>query len=139
MFAARLLAGEPCTIHGDGEQTRDFVYVDDCVDAFVRAADRGDGLVINIGTGVETSVNDLYAAMAGATGVDRPARQAAAPRARSSARRSTPAGPPSSSAGARGRRSTRASPGCSTGTRLAPRARRKPVLSDLSRRIAAEV
>ena len=77
-FAARLLAGEPCTVHGDGEQTRDFVYVDDCVDAFVRAADRGDGLVINIGTGVETSVNDLYAAMAGATGVDRPARQAAA-------------------------------------------------------------
>jgi len=77
-FAARLLAGEPCTVHGDGEQTRDFVYVDDCVDAFVRAVDRGDGLVINIGTGVETSVNDLYAAMAGATGVDRPARQAAA-------------------------------------------------------------
>ena len=77
-FAARLLAGEPCTVHGDGEQTRDFVYVDDCVDALVRAVDRGDGLVINIGTGVETSVNDLYAAMAGATGVDRPARQAAA-------------------------------------------------------------
>ena len=77
-FAARLLAGEPCTVHGDGEQTRDFVYVDDCVDAFVRAVDRGDGLVINIGTGVETSVNDLYAAMAAATGVDRPARQAAA-------------------------------------------------------------
>jgi UDP-glucose 4-epimerase len=77
-FAARLLAGEDCTIHGDGEQTRDFLYVDDCVDAFVRAAERGDGLVINVGTGVETSVNDLYAAMAGATGVDRPARQAAA-------------------------------------------------------------
>ncbi len=77
-FAARLLAGEPCTVHGDGEQTRDFVYVDDCVDAFVRAVDRGDGLVINIGTGVETSVNDLYAAMAGAAGVDRPAAQAAA-------------------------------------------------------------
>jgi UDP-glucose 4-epimerase len=77
-FAARLLAGEQCTIHGDGEQTRDFLFVDDCVDAFVRAAERGDGLVINIGTGVETSVNDLYLAMAGATGVDRPARQAAA-------------------------------------------------------------
>jgi UDP-glucose 4-epimerase len=77
-FAARLLAGEECTIHGDGEQTRDFVYVDDCVDAFVRAGERGDGLVINVGTGVETSVNDLYVAMASATGVDRPARQAAA-------------------------------------------------------------
>lgn len=77
-FAARLLAREECTIHGDGEQTRDFVYVDDCVDALVRAAERGDGLVINVGTGVETSVNDLYLAMAAATGVDRPPRQAAA-------------------------------------------------------------
>jgi UDP-glucose 4-epimerase len=77
-FAARLLAGEECTIHGDGEQTRDFLYVDDRVDAFVRAGERGDGLVINVGTGVETSVNDLYVAMASATGVDRPARQAAA-------------------------------------------------------------
>lgn len=67
-FASRLLAGEACTIHGDGEQTRDFVYVDDCVDAFVRALDRGDGLVVNVGTGVETSVNDLHAALAGATG-----------------------------------------------------------------------
>ena len=77
-FAARLLDGAECTIHGDGEQTRDFVYVDDAVDAFVRAADRGDGLVINIGTGVQTSIADLYAAMAGATRTDRPARQAAA-------------------------------------------------------------
>ena len=43
IFAGRLLAGEPCTIFGDGEQTRDFVYVDDVVDAFVRAADGGVG------------------------------------------------------------------------------------------------
>ena len=49
------------TIFGDGEQTRDFVYVDDVVDAFVRAATRGGGLVCNIGTGRETSVNELYA------------------------------------------------------------------------------
>lgn len=70
IFAGRLLAGEACTIFGDGRQTRDFVYVDDVVDAFVRAADRGSGLLCNIGTGRETSVNDLYAAMAGAAGVD---------------------------------------------------------------------
>jgi UDP-glucose 4-epimerase len=78
IFAGKLLAGEPCTIFGDGEQTRDFVYVDDVVDAFVRAADRGDGLLVNIGTGVETSVNRLYRTMATAAGVDRPAVTAAA-------------------------------------------------------------
>ncbi len=64
IFAERLLAGEPATIFGDGEQTRDFVYVDDVVDAFVRAATRGGGLVCNIGTGQETSVNELYREMA---------------------------------------------------------------------------
>ncbi len=78
VFAARLLRDEPCTIYGDGEQTRDYVYIDDVVDAFVRAAERGDGLMINVGTGVQTSVNDLYATMAAAAGVDRPARSAAA-------------------------------------------------------------
>jgi UDP-glucose 4-epimerase len=72
IFAGRLLAGETCTVFGDGEQTRDFVYVDDVVDAFVRAADRGDGVLCNIGTGVETSVNRLYGAMAAAAGVDAP-------------------------------------------------------------------
>ncbi len=71
IFAGRLLSGEPCTIFGDGEQTRDFVFVDDVVDAFARAADRGDGELVNIGTGVETSVNELYRAMADAAGVDR--------------------------------------------------------------------
>jgi len=72
IFAGLLLAGKPCTIFGDGRQTRDFVYVDDAVDAFVRAADRGTGLLCNIGTGVETSVNELYAAMAAAAGVADP-------------------------------------------------------------------
>jgi UDP-glucose 4-epimerase len=70
IFAGRLLSGERCTVFGDGTQTRDFVFVDDVVDAFARAAERGGGLVINIGTGVETSVNHLYATMAGAAGVD---------------------------------------------------------------------
>ena len=60
IFAQRLLAAEPVTIFGDGDQTRDFVYVDDVVDAFVRAATRGGGLICNIGTRQETSVNDLY-------------------------------------------------------------------------------
>ena len=72
IFAGKLLAGEPCTVFGDGAQTRDYVYVDDVVDAFVRGADKGGGLVLNIGTGVETSVNDLYGTMARVAGVDGP-------------------------------------------------------------------
>lgn len=78
IFAGKLLDDEPCTIFGDGSQTRDYVFVDDVVDAFVRAATQGDGLLINIGTGVETSVNDLYATMARVAGVDRAATLAPA-------------------------------------------------------------
>jgi UDP-glucose 4-epimerase len=68
IFAERLIKGETCTIFGDGEHTRDYVYVDDVVDAFARAAKRGGGLVLNIGTGVETSTNHLYRVMAAAAG-----------------------------------------------------------------------
>lgn len=75
IFCGRLLDRQECTIFGDGEQTRDFVYVGDVADAFFRAAGAGvgSGLVINIGTGVETSVNELYDAIAEAAGIDAPA------------------------------------------------------------------
>ncbi len=73
VFAGRLLSGKPCTIFGDGSQTRDFVYVDDVVDAFARAAQRGGGLLLNVGSGTETSVNRLYRVMADIAGVERPA------------------------------------------------------------------
>jgi len=76
IFAGKLLSGEPCTVFGDGEQTRDFVFVDDVVDAFVRGAERGGGLLMNIGTAVETSVNTLYDTMAKAAGVATPALHA---------------------------------------------------------------
>lgn len=69
IFAGLLLAGETCMIFGDGQQTRDFVYVDDVVDAFVRGAERGGGLICNIGTGQETSVLDLYQVMAAQAGL----------------------------------------------------------------------
>jgi UDP-glucose 4-epimerase len=72
IFADRLLRGEPVTIYGDGEQTRDFVYVDDVVDAFVRASTRGGGLLLNIGTGREVSVNELATVMADRAGVSTP-------------------------------------------------------------------
>jgi len=52
------------TVTGDGRQTRDFVYVDDVVDALVRSGERGSGLVVNIGTGHQTSVRDLWALVA---------------------------------------------------------------------------
>jgi UDP-glucose 4-epimerase len=67
-FGARMLAGEPCTITGDGEQRRDFVYVDDAVDALARAADRGSGLLCNIGTGSSTTINRLHTVMSGVAG-----------------------------------------------------------------------
>jgi UDP-glucose 4-epimerase len=70
IFAGNLVAGRPCVIFGDGSQTRDYVYVDDVVDAFARAARRGDGLVLNIGTGQETSVSRLYEIVAAAASSD---------------------------------------------------------------------
>jgi UDP-glucose 4-epimerase len=59
IFASKMLAGEAPTIFGDGHQTRDYVFIDDVVHAFVQAMDRGSGKLVNIGTGLETSVNGL--------------------------------------------------------------------------------
>ena len=72
IFSDKVLRGEAVTIYGDGEQTRDFVYVDDVVDAFVRAATRGGGLVLNIGTGNEVSVNELARVMGERSGSPTP-------------------------------------------------------------------
>jgi UDP-glucose 4-epimerase len=69
--------GEP-TIFGDGGQTRDYVYVGDVVEAMLAAADTAGGGVFNVGTGTETSVNELYAAIQRAAGVERAARHAEA-------------------------------------------------------------
>jgi len=74
IFAGKLLGRERPVIYGDGSQTRDFVYVDDVVDAFVRAVDKGGGLLMNIGTGVETSVQQLFDVMAKLTGFKQNAR-----------------------------------------------------------------
>jgi UDP-glucose 4-epimerase len=69
IFAGRMLEGAPCTIYGDGEQTRDFVFVDDVVDAFVRGgsvpAAAGERMLV--GTGVATTVNELFARCAAET------------------------------------------------------------------------
>jgi UDP-glucose 4-epimerase len=63
-----MLAGETPTIFGTGDQTRDYVFVDDVVHAFSLAADRGSSKLMNIGTGVEASVNDLYRMLSERTG-----------------------------------------------------------------------
>lgn len=79
IFGERLLRQDTCLIFGDGNQTRDFVFVKDVANAFLAALGGGSGEVFNIGTGVETSVNELFAVMARVAGVTaqpeyRPAR-----------------------------------------------------------------
>lgn len=60
-FFAAAYDDRPLQIHGDGQQTRDFTYIDDAVDATLLAAirPRAEGEVFNVGTGIETSINDL--------------------------------------------------------------------------------
>jgi len=74
IYSNKLLDRERPVIFGDGAQTRDFVYVDDVADAFVRAVEKGGGLTMNIGTGIETSVQGLYDLMAKLTGFREPAQ-----------------------------------------------------------------
>jgi UDP-glucose 4-epimerase len=79
IFASRLLAGVSCAIYGDGEQTRDYVYVGDVADAIARAVASNEATgVANIGTGIETSVNELYRRLARLIGVNRAAEHAPA-------------------------------------------------------------
>ena len=82
-MVAAAAAGRRPTITGDGRQTRDLVFVDDAVDALVRAGTRGSGLVVNIGTGEQTSVRELWNLVAGGGGaepVKAPARPDELPR-----------------------------------------------------------
>jgi UDP-glucose 4-epimerase len=70
IFCGALSESRKPTVFGDGEQTRDYVYVGDVADAFVTAAEGGVGGPYNIGTGVETSVLELGRAIADACGTD---------------------------------------------------------------------
>jgi UDP-glucose 4-epimerase len=76
IFTSALLRGEPTRVFGDGQQTRDYVYVGDVAEAFARATgERGGGRRFNIGTGVQTSDLQLHSAVATAAGApDEPAR-----------------------------------------------------------------
>ena len=70
----RLLSGQDAVVNGDGGQTRDFVHVADVVAANVAAFQRRLPGVFNVGTGVETSVRELYGLVAAACGVEAPPR-----------------------------------------------------------------
>ena len=69
IFTDALLKGTPTVVYGDGAQTRDYVFVDDVVDGFVRACgEEGNGRRFNLGTGVETSDRRLHSLVAGRRG-----------------------------------------------------------------------
>ena len=69
IFGTAMLEGRPTKVFGDGGNTRDYVFVDDVVDSFVRACgDRGDGRRFNIGTGVQTTDRQLHSIVAKAVG-----------------------------------------------------------------------
>lgn len=69
IFADAMAHGKPTAIYGDGSNTRDYVYVGDVVDAFVRAsAPKANGMRLNVGTGVATSDLELHRLVAKASG-----------------------------------------------------------------------
>ena len=78
IFAAKLLDNQQATINGSGEQTRDFVYVDDVVAANLAASDAEWQGEYNVGTGVETTINELYDSLASIAGTATPAVHAPA-------------------------------------------------------------
>jgi UDP-glucose 4-epimerase len=71
IFTNLMLDGKRPVIYGDGGQTRDYVFVIDVADACVRAGGIGGARLVNIGTGVETTVIELFRALASAIGFDR--------------------------------------------------------------------
>ncbi|MDI9583738.1 MAG: NAD-dependent epimerase/dehydratase family protein [Acidobacteriota bacterium] len=72
IFSGLMLSGRRPTIFGAGDKTRDYVFVEDIVEANVLALDRGDQEAFNIGTGVQTSDQQVYDTVAEATGYPEP-------------------------------------------------------------------
>lgn len=72
IFANMMLRGETPTIFGKGDKTRDYVFVGDVVEANVLALTLGDGEIFNVGTGVQTTDQEVYDAVAAAVGYPEP-------------------------------------------------------------------
>lgn len=72
IFTSRLLKNDQPTINGSGEQTRDYVFVEDVVTANILALGNPDNSIYNIGTGIETSVDELYGKLNQITGANLP-------------------------------------------------------------------
>ncbi|MEJ7652240.1 MAG: GDP-mannose 4,6-dehydratase [Chloroflexia bacterium] len=70
VFIDRLLQGATPTIHWDGEQAKDYLYVGDCVAANLAALAAGDNEAYNIGSGRPISVNEIYGHVARTMGSD---------------------------------------------------------------------
>ena len=79
IFASALLSGRKPVVFGDGSQTRDYVFVHDTVRAFALALDRASQMLVNIGTGIETSVNQIHEMLASIVGVSPDARSGPQP------------------------------------------------------------
>ncbi|MBU0691066.1 NAD-dependent epimerase/dehydratase family protein [bacterium] len=73
IFIGLMLAGKQPVIYGDGEQLRDYTYVSDIVNANCLALERGEGEIVNIGSGIGTSVNTIYECLADIIHFPRPA------------------------------------------------------------------
>ncbi|TRZ97581.1 MAG: SDR family oxidoreductase [Nitrospiraceae bacterium] len=65
IFTQKMLQGEQPIINGNGRQTRDFVYVDDVVEANIAALGKEAHGIYNVGTGQETTINELFSLLAG--------------------------------------------------------------------------
>lgn len=74
IFADKMLTKKPLTVNGDGEQTRDYVFVKDVVNANVKAFENEIEGTFNIGTGRETSLNEIIASLQKICAVNTPAQ-----------------------------------------------------------------
>jgi UDP-glucose 4-epimerase len=70
IFTSKMMNNTEPIVFGDGKQTRDYIYVQDVVDALIKSSEIDENLFLNIGTGVETSVNELVSTLKNTIGYE---------------------------------------------------------------------